>query len=483
MNPDINENAWVLAAGKPQPRLEQGVLLIFALVTVLATCLVLLTRWYGYAPLVGMALLAGLFLWEHPALAYGGVVFLIPFGAYRALLGGMRLHWLLAGFLLVQVVARMVVTKTLPPGLRPGRVWSWLGVYLLLSLLATLLSPYPAVAGRTLLLLVVALVFIGLSQVMIDRKAYGRIIPRVLIGSVSLGSLLSLAGSLLHLGWFAESAFAPEATYTRGVGGALDPNNMSLMIIFVMPLLVHTWVQARTKRGRLVWSVLLLLNLGGLIITYSRGGLLIFGLALLLISIEYGHYIRPHYLGLVLWALIGMLGAVWFLVPPDYWQRQKTLASSHDFSVQRRLSYLQVGLAAVKAHPLKGYGPGTFREVYAASPTSAAFTSHQEARKRYAHNSYLEVLVGTGVPGLVAFLAVLGATWQSFTRARQRFLKQGDRVLAELTASYRIAFLTTCVYLMVFSEIFHKYLLLAIGLAQVACFLSAPTRQRETPWI
>lgn len=443
-------------------------IMLFSL-PVFLTIGLLTTPYYMLAPLPAIGLAVLLLLCNYPAIAYYAIVFLIPFGAFRTLPGGLKIHWVLAAILLLIVALDAIVHKSLPKKIN-AQIWPWMIVYLLVSLVSTLGSSYSQTANHTLILLMVALLFLGLTLMMINRHGFVDVLPNVLIWSVSIGSLLAVLGFVFKINFFADKVY--DGGFTRSVGASLDPNNMALMIIFIIPLLIYKILHTTKLSARLITICLLLINLGAIVTSYSRGGMLILIFSGLLLLWEFGRRLRPQNIGFGILFLIAGLFLAMIAVPADYWEHQKSLTAGEDFSLQRRASYLVVGWSAVKESPLLGHGPGTFRDIYGDSEIGAAFQKKNKTARRRAHNTYLETFVGTGFLGLCAFLAILIVTLRSFNRAKYLFRKQKNTVMAELVGSYRIAFLTTAVYLLIFSELFHKYLLLSIGLSQVALYFS-----------
>ena len=162
-------------------------------------------------------------------------------------------------------------------------------------------------------------------------------------------------------------------------------------------------------------------------------------------------------------------------VPASFWDRQLSLLSWEDGSLNRRGSYLDVGSDAIAQNPLLGSGPGTFKDIYATSEVSRRFTRREADRARRAHNTYLEVLTGTGLLGFVLFIALNIRVLRNYLSAERAFITNGDSELANLAASWRIGFITLMLFLLTFSELYHKYMLLSLAMSQGAIFFA----QRE----
>jgi len=211
--------------------------------------------------------------------------------------------------------------------------------------------------------------------------------------------------------------------------------------------------------------------------TFSRSGFLIMIISSALLMHHYRGYLRPRILGFVL--LLGLFGFVLtiFTVPANFLDRQLSLLTWESGSLNRRASYLIVGADAIAQNPLLGSGPGTFKYIYGDSETSREHSYRQSDRARRAHNTYLEVLVGTGIVGFVLFIALNIRAVQNFRVAERMFLARGDVELANLAASQRIGYLTLLLFLLTYSELNHKFMLLSLVLSQGAIYFAL--RQSE----
>lgn len=406
-------------------------------------------------------------------LGYMAIVFLLPFAAYRNIAGMefLRLHWLLAFGLLVFLFLRMIVDKGQRLGLRSS-LWPWLLPYLSVSIVSALFSAYPLVALKNVVLQMVAYMFIALGIILVTRKGFAHILPKIIIISISVGSLFAAIGFFGNIAWFAEKVGGDD--FKRGLGVTTDPNSLSLMILFVTPFLARLLIWYRNRGVRLLAILLISINMLGLVTTYSRGGLLLLGLITLGICITYIHLLSPRYLGLIL-ALIGFLvvGAV-AVIPQSYWERQASLFNTEekDLSLKRRASYLIVGWERFLASPVIGSGPGVFKKYYAAHSVADRMVKEGRNRERPAHNTYLEVLVGGGVLSLVLFAGALIQGLVNYTRAIRNFLAKGQGDMAVLAKTYRLSYVSLMLFLLLFSDLFQKYLLVCLAMSQVALNLS-----------
>jgi len=471
------ERSKVANLGRGLFEVSVAALLILPAVALLATS----RPWLAFLPLLG--LVGFLVIGRIPRIAYYLLVFLVPFGAYRNIASGeqeFRIPWVVALALLLVLLAVDMPRREILRRLR-SNLWMFLGAFLVVSVVSTLLSGYPLTAAKNLALLLAAVGYFVFGIILIDREGLRRTLPAVLITSVSLGSLMALLGYYFKIAAFADNA---GTTSVRGTGFSSDPNNMSLMIIFSLPLISFFILHAKSTFWRVCMVLILLLNIAAVVSTFSRGGFLMLLVCCCLLLFEHGRRLRPKHVGFVL--LVAALGVllVFATVPTEYWERQKTLAlgTQADRAIGRRASYVLVAKDAVLKHPFLGSGPGSFIEIFSSSRYAHQYSREEEGVKsyrRYAHNTYLEVVVGTGLLGLLVFVLLLRQAFSNFSAAARAFHERRDPWMARLVRSYRISFVMVGLYLLIFSDLYHKYLLLSLALSQVV-LAAAATESRPS---
>jgi len=183
------------------------------------------------------------------------------------------------------------------------------------------------------------------------------------------------------------------------------------------------------------------------------------------------HYIKrltPRYVGLVALILtLGLAGAM-VSIPESVVQRMASLSGDEqDSSIGRRVSYLYVGWDAFLQHPWLGVGLDGFREVYAQSDYAREFEKEGKTNKRAAHNTYVEVAVGTGITGLIGFGLLIYMTLRDFHRARQTLLRQQREKLADLVHAYRLSFWALLFFFLFLSSLYLEYFWLGLAISQV----------------
>lgn len=440
----------------------------FALISVVLSAFMLFTPYYYLAPLPALGLLALLLLFQYPVVGFYIIAFLIPFAAFRKI-GPINIQWLISIPVFIVFAFMFMKNKRLPDVVK-SNLWPVIGLYLVTALLSTLFANYPEAAWKNMVLLIAGYSFVFMGMVCLSPNSYRFHIPRIIIWSVGLSSTMAFLDHFL--GWSIFSEDHLSGNLTRSTGGSFDPNNLSVMILFAIPLVIHRALFATSKGERIAMLVILPIMLLTITTTFSRSGFLVTIVTLVLLLHHYRHYFRPKILGFLL--LFGFAGSIAFFsaVPESFWERQYSLLTWEDSSLDRRATYLTVGGEAFVNRPFIGSGPGSFRDIYAESEISRKFAFRQSDRFRKAHNTYLEVLVGTGIFGFIFFIALNVRAFYNFRIAEKDFLTLGNLELANLVASQRIGFLTLLIFLLSFSELYHKFMLLSLVLSQGAIYFS-----------
>ncbi|MCA9038906.1 MAG: O-antigen ligase family protein [Planctomycetaceae bacterium] len=158
---------------------------------------------------------------------------------------------------------------------------------------------------------------------------------------------------------------------------------------------IHYYIADLTGE-RLFALTVLLLNVAGLLFSLSRGGLLCFLIAGIIIwSIASFKQGRSTWVNVFLFGgiLTGLL--TWVSMTDVVSERLETLLHSETFAEESRLPHWRDTLGAVEDHGTWGTGLGTYRYIY------QEYQNHvNEGWFLHAHNQYLEALVDAGIPGL-----------------------------------------------------------------------------------
>ena len=195
------------------------------------------------------------------------------------------------------------------------------------------------------------------------------------------------------------------------------PNQLAALISFFLPLLVSLAVGPRPGPSRRLWRVALalvtLLVVAILILTQSRGGWIATAAGLFALAALWAAVLPPSrarrglrlVVGLAVLAALAV--AVW-IGPTTLWEMWLNPPADTAVGTLRTLGVRRAiwpwGATAVGDFPFTGVGLGAFRQVvfrlYPLLPWPDYDLGH-------AHNIFLQTALDTGLPGLVAYLAVL----------------------------------------------------------------------------
>ena len=247
-----------------------------------------------------------------------------------------------------------------------------------------------------------------------------------------LGLGLALLGAL-GADWFERKIFnlgglyrhlprLPEALRQRLQGGDFHPNEIAGMISLFLPLSLAMWWGAWRRSSDPAWPqralpaerlllTLIVAILGSvLLLTQSRSAIL----GLLLTA---GVVALVWQWRLVVFLPVPGAGVYWLLRDSSQWLLAQPGADPAN--LVGRMEIWQRALLAVADFPLTGIGLGTFRRLAIAY---APFFDVDPvlADVGHAHNIFLQTALDMGIPGLVAYVAVLllvaGMGWSLYKR-------------------------------------------------------------------
>ncbi len=181
-----------------------------------------------------------------------------------------------------------------------------------------------------------------------------------------------------------------------------DPNNLAMTLALALPMAWYLGVTYRQPLLRWACRGYLAVGLVAVALTASRGGMLATMVALLIVPLSMTK-LSPGRLA----ASIGVLGISGALavvyVPEKIVQRLATTGTEvEDLSLGGRFKIWEAGVNAFTQRPLTGYGPGGWR---------SAVAPWLGSDPQVAHNSFLSVLVETGMVGLLLYLAMFAAVF------------------------------------------------------------------------
>ena len=198
-----------------------------------------------------------------------------------------------------------------------------------------------------------------------------------------------------------------------------NPNDLAINIAISFPLGLTFMLQAKGLK-KVIWCVALLFMAVGIVLTYSRSGLLAFILSLAVCVWEYG--IKGKRKALVATVVVTLfVGLGLALTSSHYRARVESIAlgniegSGDKGSLEARKELLKKALTTTLHHPLFGVGAGCFVLV--------------DKGWVVAHNTYGELGAESGIPGLTLFLLTIWAAFKNIAQVRRSPRYQEDAEL------------------------------------------------------
>ncbi|MBR0365698.1 MAG: O-antigen ligase family protein [Clostridia bacterium] len=214
------------------------------------------------------------------------------------------------------------------------------------------------------------------------------------------GTLVALYGVMQYaFGWTTTNAWIDEEMFeddTMRVFSTLaNPNVLGEYLLLVLPVSAVFFLKDKAKSlSKWVYLAMTGLIFLCLILTQSRGCWLGFMLTVAIFVTFYeGRW----------WALIPLLMCIIpFIIPQTIVDRLASVGNMDDSSTSYRV-YIWMGAIGILRHYIAGgigMGEAAFNEVY-------PFFSYNAITAPHSHNTFLQLLVESGIPALVAFLAVV----------------------------------------------------------------------------
>jgi putative inorganic carbon (HCO3(-)) transporter len=204
--------------------------------------------------------------------------------------------------------------------------------------------------------------------------------------------------------------------------------NLALLLPLGLAFLLYAWGQLGwVARGLLVASVV------GMSVLFTRcdshGATLALWAALLLLVFLRWSRAWKGFSAAVLGGLLGCaIGAAVFDLYPAL---QALLLDDAALSLEGRLEVWSRAIYMIQDFPFTGIGLGSFRQV--ADALYPLFLA-PPGTTPHAHNLFLQIAVDLGLPGLIAWLAVLGVSLFAALQVYRRGCQAHDRRLAALGA-------------------------------------------------
>jgi O-antigen ligase len=263
----------------------------------------------------------------------------------------------------------------------------------------------------------------------------------------------------------------------RAAGTVGDPNELaSVLVAGVILAAVLVVLLKRSPALRVAAVSAAGLCTVGLLFTFSRGGLVALGCAMIASVFVAGRW-RPPILTTM--AIVGLVGVSYFaFVAP---QASRDRITKRDGGTGRT-DIWRIGGRMVSAHPVRGVGSGNFQLTsghYLLERPGAIKYDYFIDKPKVAHNTYLHVLAELGFVGLGLFLAIIGFAIACAWSAARRFMQAGDLDMELLTRGLLLAMIGLLSADFFISGQYSKqlWLLLGLGPAMLAIAKTRASRQ------
>ena len=243
-------------------------------------------------------------------------------------------------------------------------------------------------------------------------------------GVIGLSIALSL-GALFGVEWVADKIrYIPAGIYphfSSMLADTANPNVLagSLVILFPFAPCVLLFAWKEISRGERFFAILASIIGGGiLVLSQSRSALIALIAIFTLIFI-----FRCKWGWLTLLALL-VVGTIVFGMIGEAARQGILISIQGSLEWDQRFGIWSRAIYMIRDFPFTGIGMGSFREV---ANLFYPFLQHNASDIPHAHNLFLQIAVDLGIPGLIAWLSILGVVVIASWRVYRRGVIKGDR--------------------------------------------------------
>jgi len=221
------------------------------------------------------------------------------------------------------------------------------------------------------------------------------------------GLLVSFYAILQILGWDFVTWSEPANITGRSMSFFGQPNYLACWLVLVLPFSAYLIFIAKNKLSRLPWALVFISELAALLATGSRATFFIFliisAVWLIWFLTQKNILSRQKIFLIILVVVITLSSFLTFLAISNR-PRFEELTNFKKGSAAVRLELWQTGWAAYLKKPWLGYGLENQKEVYVTYyKVDSALYSKPNSYSDRAHNLILDILLTTGIVGLLFF--------------------------------------------------------------------------------
>jgi O-antigen ligase len=252
----------------------------------------------------------------------------------------------------------------------------------------------------------------------------------------------------MRMGWERDATvLLGVIDFNRFAGTHINPNKGALYMVAGIPLAVYAIRRVGRMTLRFVFAVVAVGLVVATIMTFSRQA--IFPLSLVLLAVVFREARNK-------WGYLSVLTVVLvtlWLIPPFYWHRLRSVSDmiqgmSEDWSFFLRVQAHKTAWHLFVDSPLTGVGINNF----------PVRSGSELPRRIPTHNAYLDILVGVGIFGFTAYLAILLSGIRGFLVAMKKRWNRELEWMNHLCYYFLISFLAI-LFGAVFQSISFYYLI------------------------
>jgi O-antigen ligase len=229
-----------------------------------------------------------------------------------------------------------------------------------------------------------------------------------LIQAYVLGTIVS--GAYTVIGYIQDKQALGGYFYGRYAANGFNPNDLGLTIALSIPASYYLILKSSPRMGWL-YRGQLALAIVTIVLTASRSALVACTVALLIVPCTLRWIPAPKLRANAVAAVL-LLGCALPLLPASLWDRLSTTGDEIvKGTLNERTLIWNAGATVFWSHPFVGVGAGAFAtavEPLIGRPPSQSMEQYQETNATYvAHNTFLSILVETGLIGFAIFCTLL----------------------------------------------------------------------------
>jgi O-antigen ligase len=329
--------------------------------------------------------------------------------------------------------------------MRFGQPLLWAGAYGLWALASGIWTTSLAGTTYKLASLTIALVYmLAFGSMVISRRDLERLLYILGLGAVVFGTLSwAVFSNKIHL------SGATQAGRAQGEVG--DPSAFASYELLVLPLVLVLVARAERRWLRVGLSCAVLIIIGSILVSLSRGGLIALAVLLVLLVVLPARFLfrsrRSKAMALILVSL--GTAAVSVRYSQQLTRRIETIFGKGPAGAQRGSGRLNLWLGArttIDAHPLVGIGYGSFpyvsNDAMLRTPGVDLRGYHLRNPGQPAHNSYLEAWAELGIFGLVLYVGLLTSTVLFLRRTAIKAAAMGDDFVRRVAHALVLSLIT-----------------------------------------